>query len=331
MSRATIAVTGGTGSFGRAFVEFLLAQPDPPSVRIISRDEHKQESMAARFPPSARLSYILADVRDGGRMRSALRGCDLLVHAAALKLVPAGERHTDEFVKINIIGTTKIISAALECGVLRSLLISSDKAVSAYNAYGKSKAVAETLFTHANQLGAGRGLRFASVRGGNVWGSRGSVAIRWRLAAVEGGPLEVTDAETTRFHLPMGEWTTFCWRALNAMGGGEVFAPKLRAWRLGDLAEACAQTYGLTVSVIGAREGDKRREALVSPEEAAQAVDVGWAYVIEPAESLRAVWNYAPQAGEKLAGAVTSSDAPRMGMDELRGLVSGWRTMTNDK
>jgi len=325
-----LLLTGGTGSFGRAFAEFLITNTDS-HLRIFSRDEHKQDAMAAALPPGERLTYILGDVRDVERVKRAADGADAIVHAAALKRVPQGERHVDEFTKTNIGGTANVIEAALAAGVRRSLFISSDKAVSAFNSYGKTKAVAEALWIHANELGVLRGCRFAVARGGNVWGSRGSVVEIWRERTARGETLALTDPDATRFCLPMDEWTAFCWRALSELRGGEIFAPKLMAWRLGDLAEALGAQggkHGDSYTVIGSRFGDKRHECLISAEESVRAVDVVWSYIVEPSSELRAVWDYAPWPGLLCdwaqAGAAYSSDAAmRMSIKELSVMARG--------
>lgn len=319
---ATIAITGGTGSFGAAFARFLLAETSA-KVRLISRDEHKQLALMQALPPSARLTYILADIRDGAKLAQAFDGADAVVHAAALKVAPMGERHADEFVKTNVYGSQNVIEAALARGVRRTLLISSDKATSAYNAYGKTKATAEALFVQANALGTSRGCRFAAVRGGNVWGSKGSVAEVWRAARAAGRTLLVYGPVATRFHLPMPEWTRFCWRALTGLHGGEIFAPKARAWSLLRLAQAFAGPAGY--ALCPPRDGDKLHEWLYSPEESGRTVDAGWAFVIEPPSDFRAVWNYQPWDGAPVpAGLPFSSEtAELLSADELAALAQG--------
>jgi UDP-N-acetylglucosamine 4,6-dehydratase len=314
-SANTIVVTGGTGSFGSAFTRFLL-ETTSLRVRVLSRDEHKQESMMRGLPAGPRLTYILADVRDARRLRQACDGAWAVVHAAALKTVPLGERQADEFVETNVNGSRNVISAALEAGVKRSLLISSDKAVSPINLYGKTKAVAESLFTQANVLGVSRGCNFAVVRGGNVWASNGSVATMWR-----GKPyITVYDPTATRFNLCMPDWTAFVYQALSRMWGGEIFAPIAPAWNLGDLASALPGSDGAIVSIRGPRPGDKPHETLVSADEALRTVTTDWCHVIEPPEALRQVWKYEPWVGERLASPYTSDTARRMSVDELREL-----------
>ena len=270
----------------------------------------------------ARVTFILGDVRDEAKMRIALSGADTVVHAAALKTVPAGERHIGEFIRTNITGSENVIRACWSVGVQRALLISSDKAVAALNAYGKTKAVAEEIFVQANQFGAARGLKSSVVRGGNVWGSRGSVVELWRRALKRGEALHVYDRETTRFHLPMSDWTRYCWRVLNEMHGGEIFVPRLRAWSLEDLAQAF-QAFGSEIIYNSARHGDKRHESLVAPGEMLRMKSIDWSYVIEPSDELRATWNYAPWAGyPSLESArYTSEREIFLSVEELQELI----------
>ena len=316
----TVLITGATGSFGRAFAQFLL-DSTPVHVRLLSRDEHKQADMARDMPPGPRVTYILGDVRDRDQLTIAAESCTAIVHAASLKMVPAGERAADEFVKTNIGGTQNVIRAALECGVRRSLFVSSDKACNPLNHYGKTKAVAEGLFVQANALGVSRGCRFAVVRGGNVWASRGSVAQVWRAARAAGEPLIFySDGQiTTRFHLEMPAWCAFCWRALCEMHGGEIFIPKVRAWALATLAAA----FGGPQDHQRLRSGDKAHETLITADEAARTVDNGWAYVIEPSGEITQVWDYRPWSGWRppQGWAYTSDMAERLSLAELAVLV----------
>lgn len=311
----TVVITGGTGSFGSAFTRYLLDETSL-RVRVLSRDEHKQESMQRLLPPSAQLTYILADVRDVTALEQAFDGAWAVVHAAALKVVGMGQQHADEFTRTNVQGSANVIDAALAAGVRRSLLISSDKAVAPINAYGKTKAVAEELFVNANKRGVTRDCTFSVVRGGNVWASNGSVANVWRAKWQRGETVDVYGAGVTRFHLQMCDWTRFVYRALGSMWGGEIFAPIVPAWGLLELATA----GGSDCAIRDGRPGDKQHETLVSADEAPRTVTTDWAHVIEPPQALRAVWHYEPWAGERLAGAYSSDTARRMTLDELRDL-----------
>ena len=319
----TVLITGATGSYGRAFARYLL-DTTTAHVRLFSRDEHKQADLARIIPPGPRVTYIIGDVRDRERLAIAAEGCTAIAHGAALKTVPAGERQADEFVKTNIVGTQNVIWAALACRVPHSLLISSDKACNPLNHYGKTKAVAEGLIVQANSLGVARGCRFATVRGGNVWASRGSVAQVWCLARDEARPIPFySDGQTvTRFHLEMAAWCAFGWRALTEMHGGEIFVPKVRAWALADLAAA----FSGPQEHLRLRAGDKAAEMLITADEAARTVDAGWAYIIEPSGEITQVWDYTPWQGWRPPAdgwAYTSDTVERLGAAELAELVQG--------
>ncbi len=316
-----VTITGGTGSFGSAFTRFLLDNTDL-KVRIYSRDEHKQEDMARDLRQhESRLTFIIGDVRDVDRLTSAVDGCDFIVHAAALKTVPAATRNADEFVKTNVVGSSNVVQAAIAAGVKRSILISSDKACAPFNDYGKSKAVAEGLFIQGNLKGATRRSLFTVVRGGNVWSSRGSVAEVWGKTVAAGSSIRVDDPNTTRFHLPMDKWVYFVWNVLSHCHGGEIFVPHLRAWRLGDLAWAFSPDQLIT----DRRSGDKPCEVLISSYEAARALDLGWAYVIEPSDDIRHVWNYVPWSAPSVPAEweYTSRSVDHLTIDELKQLIRG--------
>jgi len=316
----SLLLTGATGSFGRAFTRYLLSIPDGPRLRLFSRDEAKQEDMAREFPPGPRITYIIGDVRDEHRLQVAANGVGAIVHAAALKRVPAGERNAEEFQATNITGTRNVIRAALEVGATRTMLISSDKAINPRNTYGATKAAAENLMSQANLQGTSRGCIFSSVRGGNVWGSRGSVATIWKDVRASGQSLPVTGPITgTRFHLPMDYWVNFVWQAVNDMHGSDVFIPKMSSWSLGDLAQA----FGGGVVNLQARYGDKEHETIIPDYESGRAIDVGWAYVVEASPEIRGVWNYSPWYGFRAPpDFVYSSDkASRLTVEELTRLV----------
>jgi len=309
-----VVVTGGTGSFGSAFARFLLRETRA-RVRLISRGEHAQSVLKQEIG-CERATFIIGDVRNLSRMRVAFEGADMVVHAAALKLVPGSEVHGWEYTLTNVLGTMNVLDAAVQAGVKRSLFISTDKAVDPFNPYGKMKAVAETLFIQHNEYGRQHDLKFAAVRGGNVWGSAGSVVVEWKKQIAEHLTPIVHDPTVTRFHLDMNHWVHYCWRVAQEMHGGEIFTPILEAWQLGDLAEALGSAYTLN----GRRAGDKHAEVLISPHEVDRARDIGWSYVVEPSETLRSVMHYEPWAGAPLPdGFVYSSDSVgRISIEELR-------------
>ena len=316
-SLGCICIMGGTGSFGQAFTRHLLTQSSPIRIRIYSRDEHKQEKMERAFNDE-RLTFILGDVRDEGRLRMAFDGVDAVVHAAALKVVAQGEQHVTEFVDVDVAGTEAVMRSAIAAGVKRSILISSDKAVMPINTYGAFKMLAERIFIYANQLSVSRKLKFAVVRGGNVWASTGSVIEKWKTQKERGDPIEVYGPETLRFHLPMEPWCAFVKRTLREMHGGEIFIPKLRAWRLGDLADAFSAEQRIEQS----RNGDKPSEMLIAPHEAGRTVDAGWMYVIEPPDELKSVWAYQPWTFKPfLKERYGSETAERVLVDELKRII----------
>jgi UDP-N-acetylglucosamine 4,6-dehydratase len=282
ISGKTVLVTGGTGSFGQHFTSVLLERHDPLAIRIYSRDELKQYEMQRRFD-DPRLRFLLGDVRDVDRLRRAVQGVDVVVHAAALKQVPACEYNPFEAVKTNTLGTQNVAEACIDAGVGRAIALSTDKAVSPANLYGATKACAERLFVQSNVY-VGRGpTRLACVRYGNVVGSRGSVVPLFREQAREGG-LTITDNRMTRFWITLDQAVAFVIRSLERMRGGEIFVPKIPSMRVVDLAEAIAP--GVPIGVTGIRPGEKLHEALLATEEARHTIDGGDCYVVEPEHPL---------------------------------------------
>lgn len=274
-----ILITGGTGSFGQAFVKRLLEDRNVGRIVIYSRDELKQHEMSQRFV-DPRLRFFIGDVRDGNRLRRALRDIDTIVHAAALKHIPIAEYNPIECIKTNIGGAENVIDAAIDCGVSRVLALSTDKAVNPINLYGASKLAAEKLFVAANHLSGADGCRFAVVRYGNVFGSRGSVIPFFRRKAQEGGAIPITDARMTRFWITLEQGVKFVLDSLDRMRGGEIFVPKLPATRITDLATAIAPHA--KQEIVGIRPGEKLHEVMISREEARSAYDFGDHYRIYP-------------------------------------------------
>ncbi|KKN82068.1 hypothetical protein LCGC14_0313350 [marine sediment metagenome] len=273
----SVLVTGGSGSFGQKFTEMALPL-GPRRLIIYSRDELKQEEMRRRFGDADPLRYFIGDVRDEARLRRALEGVDIVVHAAALKQVPAAEYNPAEAVKTNIIGTLNLVEAALDCGVGKVLGLSSDKAVAPLNLYGATKLVMEKLLIQANSYrGPNRLTAFACTRYGNVIGSRGSVAPLFQEQA-RTGRVTVTHKDMTRFWLTLEQGVEFVLACLERMKGGEVFVPKVPSMRVVDVAWALAPDA--EVEIIGIRPGEKLHEAMVAPGE--QALDIGSCYVILP-------------------------------------------------
>jgi UDP-N-acetylglucosamine 4,6-dehydratase/5-epimerase len=276
----TILITGGTGSFGQSFVKFLLTKFKPKKVIIFSRDELKQFKMQqelAAYNDSIR--FFLGDIRDLSRLQMAFQGVDIVIHAAALKQVPALEYNPFEAIQTNILGTQNIITAALDRKVKKILLISTDKAVSPINLYGASKMCAEKLFISSNVYSKDNDTRFSVVRYGNVIGSRGSI-VETILNPKNDGPLYVTHNDMTRFWITLDQCFDLVSYAINNMVGGEVFVPKIPSMKISDLFKALAPDK--QVKIVGIRPGEKIHETLITEEEATRAHDLGDHYVVVP-------------------------------------------------
>jgi UDP-N-acetylglucosamine 4,6-dehydratase/5-epimerase len=280
----TVLVTGGTGSFGTAFVRQLLKSGVPERLIIFSRDEQKQYDMAHEFPTAKYpcLRYFIGDVRDRDRLQMAMRGVDYVIHAAALKHVPAAEYNPFECIQTNVYGAENVVRAALDTGVKKVLALSTDKAANPINLYGASKLAADKIFVAANHLSGQDGTRFSIVRYGNVLGSRGSV-VPFFLRLLEQGKtsLPVTDPAMTRFTITLQEGVNFVLSSVAMMKGGEIFVPKIPSLCLSALVEALAP--GIAVEVVGIRPGEKLHEVLITEDDARVAFDLGDRYVVEPA------------------------------------------------
>ncbi|MEZ4290966.1 MAG: UDP-N-acetylglucosamine 4,6-dehydratase (inverting) [Myxococcota bacterium] len=272
-------VTGGTGSFGQAFVRSVLDSREDCTIRVFSRDELKQYDMAQAMGHDPRLRFFIGDVRDADRLARAMHGIDLVVHAAALKHVPICEFNPAEAVKTNIQGSQNVVDAAIDAGVRRTVALSTDKAVNPVNLYGATQLCAEKLFVHGNVYAGARDIRFSCVRYGNVMGSRGSVIPLFRRQA-ESGVLTITDRRMTRFWLSLDEAVGLVLHAVGEMRGGEIFVPKIPSMRIVDLARAMAPTA--RIDEVGRRPGEKLHEVLLTAEESRNAVDVGRHYVVMP-------------------------------------------------
>jgi UDP-N-acetylglucosamine 4,6-dehydratase len=290
----TILVTGATGSFGTAFVKTVLERHDVHSIRVFSRDELKQSQLAEAFGNDARLRLLLGDVRDVERLRRATRGVDMIVHAAALKQVPACEYNPFEAVKTNVVGAENVISAAIDNQVPLTLSLSTDKAVNPVNLYGATKLCAEKLFAQANAYAADGEVRFANVRYGNVVGSRGSVIELFGEQALN-GEVAVTDERMTRFWITLPQAVDFVLSCLDLVQGGETFVPKIPSMRVTDVATVLAPRARRRI--VGIRPGEKLHEVLVTEDEARHAFDLGDRFVILPQHP---TWPLAPPAGPPL-------------------------------
>ena len=278
----SILVTGGTGSFGRKFTEIMLKEYHPKRLIIFSRDELKQHEMRHLYSdsiPGSPVRYFIGDVRDKDRLHRAMNGVDILVHAAALKQVPACEYNPFEAIKTNIFGAQNVIDAAIDCGVPKVIALSTDKAVNPINLYGATKLCAEKLFVQGNSYAGGKITRFCCARYGNVVGSRGSV-IPLFLNQRQNGKITVTDERMTRFWITLEEGVRFVIRCIETMHGGEVFVPKIPSMRVVDLAKVIAPEC--QVQIIGIRPGEKVHESLISEDEARYTLEFEDMYVVQP-------------------------------------------------
>jgi UDP-N-acetylglucosamine 4,6-dehydratase len=277
-----VLVTGGTGSFGKKFIEILIRDHDPKKVIVFSRDELKQYEMQAKGFNQPNLRYFIGDVRDRERLIRAMHGVDIVVHAAALKQVPACEYNPMEAIKTNIMGTSNVVEAALDAGVKKVLGLSTDKAVNPVNLYGATKLAAEKLTVQSNAYAGGSATRFSCVRYGNVVGSRGSVVPVF-LKQRESGKVTITDDRMTRFWLSLEQGVRFVISCIEQMEGGEVFVPKIPSMKVIDLSKAIAPEAD--VDIIGIRPGEKLHEVLISEDEARHTVELDRMFVVQPAEA----------------------------------------------
>src|SRR3989338_1513495 len=274
-----ILVTGGTGSFGQKFVEVVLKEHNPRSIRVFSRGEHAQWEMAQKFQDE-RMRFLIGDVRDKESLSRAMNDVDIVVHAAALKQIVLGEYNPLEVIQTNVMGSANVIDAAIDNNVNRVLFISTDKAVNPVNLYGGTKLCAERLFVQANvYVGQNRRTKFAVARYGNVVGSRGS-AIPLFLEQKKSGRITVTDQRMTRFWITLDQGVRFVLNSLDRMQGGEVFVPKIPSTKVMDLVDVIAP--GAEVDFIGIRQGEKLHEILLAEEESRHAREFDSFFLVEP-------------------------------------------------
>lgn len=287
-SGKSILVTGGTGSFGQKFVETILAgYPHVGRVVVFSRDELKQFEMAQRFPEDRykQLRYFIGDIRDKERLKQAFEGIDIVIHAAALKQIPACEYNPFEAIKTNILGAQNVIESAMECGVRQVVALSTDKAAAPINLYGATKLCSDKLFVAANNFKGKRDLKLSVVRYGNVMGSRGSV-IPFFLKKRDEKVLPVTDARMTRFNITLDDGVKLVLFALQNMWGGEIFVPKIPSYRVVDVAEAVAPDC--RIEIVGIRPGEKLHEEMITETDALNTIEFDRHFVILPSLP---VWN----------------------------------------
>lgn len=285
----SVLVTGGTGSFGQKFVERILSgYPAVERLVVFSRDELKQYEMSKLYPESKypQIRYFIGDVRDKERLRRAFEGIDIVVHAAALKQIPACEYNPFEAIKTNILGAQNVIEASIESGVKQVVALSTDKAAAPINLYGATKLCSDKLFAAANNFRGKRDLKFSVVRYGNVMGSRGSV-IPFFMEKRRDGMLPVTDDRMTRFNITLREGVDLVLFALEHMWGGEIFVPKIPSYRIMDVAEAVAP--GCRVEMVGIRPGEKLHEEMITETDAINSLEFARHFVILPSLALWSV------------------------------------------
>jgi len=276
----SILITGGTGSFGQHFIQSLLESYTPSRVVVFSRDELKQFEMQQRFPQPV-MRFFLGDVRDASRLQQAMRGIDYVVHAAALKQVPAAEYNPMECIKTNIHGAENVISAALDNEVKKVIALSTDKAANPVNLYGATKLASDKLFVSANNIAGGHATRFSVVRYGNVVGSRGSVVPMFKQMLLQGvKELPVTDKRMTRFWITLKQGIKFVMRSFERMYGGEIFVPRIPSMRILDLVESLAP--GIPIRVIGIRPGEKLHEIMCPVDDSHLTLKFEDHFVIRP-------------------------------------------------
>lgn len=322
----SLLITGGTGSFGKQFARTVLRQfPDIRRLVIFSRDELKQYEMScsADFSDTDRLRFFIGDIRDKDRLNRALEGIDIVIHAAALKQVPAAEYNPFEAIKTNVIGAQNLIETCLDKGISRVVALSTDKAAAPVNLYGATKLCSDKLFTAANTMIGNRNLKISVVRYGNVMGSRGSV-IPFFMNMRSTGILPITHPDMTRFNISLDEGVQMVLWALEAMAGGEIFVPKIPSYRILDVAEAVCPDC--SKPVIGIRPGEKLHEEMITESDAASTVDLGRYLAILPSYQDQAYkLDYISKnsnAGPYTHGAYSSDTNPDfLSVDQLKELI----------
>jgi UDP-N-acetylglucosamine 4,6-dehydratase/5-epimerase len=278
LTGSDILVTGGTGSFGKAFIRYALDDLDPRRIIVFSRDELKQWEVRQLFGDDPRLRFFIGDIRDKDRLDRAMHKVDYVVHAAALKQVDTAEYNPWEYVKTNVIGSQNVIESSIDTGVKKVVALSTDKASSPINLYGATKLTADKLFITGNHYAAAYDTRFAVVRYGNVMGSRGSIIPKFKALHAAGKSLPITDLRCTRFLITLPQAVRFVIDSFELMQGGELYVPRIPSMKITDLAQAIAP--GAAVHDVGLRPGEKLDEEMISPEEGRRALAIGERYVL---------------------------------------------------
>ncbi len=325
LSDKSILITGGTGSFGKAFVKTVLERyPDIKRLVVFSRDELKQYEMAQEFSDQKYkgLRYFIGDIRDEDRLRRALEGVDVVIHAAALKQVPAAEYNPFECIKTNVLGAQNLIEACLDNKVQCVVALSTDKAAAPINLYGATKLCSDKLFVAANNFKGHRDIRFSVVRYGNVMGSRGSV-IPFFLDKRSSGVLPITDPEMTRFNISLQEGVDMVLWSIENAWGGEILVPKIPSYRILDLAEAIGPEC--EHPIVGIRPGEKIHEEMITSSDSPNTVDMGRYYAILPANAKYTIASYCEKMTAKPVKSAFSYDSGNndvfLTVDELRKLI----------
>jgi UDP-N-acetylglucosamine 4,6-dehydratase len=326
LNQRSVLITGGTGSFGKAFTKTLLTRyPDLKRLVIFSRDELKQFEMGLEFDSKQypELRYFIGDIRDGDRLRRAMEGIDTVIHAAALKQVPAAEYNPFECIKTNILGAQNLIEACLDSSVRDVVALSTDKAAAPINLYGATKLCSDKLFTAANNIRGNRDLRFSVVRYGNVMGSRGSV-IPFFIERRKTGVLPITDPKMTRFNISLEDGVEMVMWALENARGGEIFVPKIPSYRITDVAKAIGPEC--EHPIVGIRPGEKIHEEMITQSDSFNTVDLGRYFAILPSAGDYTSEAYAKNMGGKRVepGFAYNSGTNEhfLTVAELRGLIS---------
>ena len=286
LNNKTVLITGGTGSFGKKFIETILSRYSKvKKIIIFSRDELKQSELRQKYPEYEypQLRFFIGDVRDKERVKRACEGVDVIIHAAAIKQVDTAEHNPTECIRTNIDGAENVIHAALECGVKNVVALSTDKACAPINLYGATKLVSDKLFAAANNIRGSKDVRFSVVRYGNVMGSRGSV-IPFFLKKKEEGFLPITHKEMTRFNISLQDGVNLVMYAVGNHLGGEIFVPKIPSYKILDIAEAIAPK--MECKVVGIRPGEKLHEEMITDTDSLNTIDLGKYYVILPSISM---------------------------------------------
>ena len=329
LSGKSILITGGTGSFGKKFAERVLEQfPDVKRLVVFSRDELKQYEMSSHgaFSNSSKVRFFIGDIRDKDRINRALEGIDVVIHAAAMKQVPAAEYNPFEAIKTNVLGAQNLIEACLDNEVKRIVALSTDKAAAPVNLYGATKLCSDKLFTAANRITGSRDMKLSVVRYGNVMGSRGSV-IPFFMKMKSTGILPITHPDMTRFNISLDDGVDMVFWALEQMSGGEIFVPKIPSYRILDVAEAVCPNC--EKPVVGIRPGEKIHEEMITVSDSYNTVDLGKYFAILPVTDREEISQYAETHNGSLLPEGWSYDSGNntdfLSIEDLRALISEFR------